>query len=278
MQALGTVKASIAASTYGYTTQQIQAICAEAASAATDILYARSGRVFTGVCGPVTVRPVARPAGIDQRAWLGGGGAWGLGSAWGAVSWYGLGTGGVVSHFGTSDAPPEVPLGNYPVLDLVQVKIDGVIIPTDEYELRDYRTLVRLRPNASATPTERWGWPTSQVGDLPDTEPGTFSVTYTYGQDPGSGGRLACKKMAELLALPSFGVQSHLPTRVTSIQRQGVSAAVADVEDLLSKGLLGIYEVDSWLETVNPTHASRQSVVWSPDLGRPRRQATPSTS
>jgi hypothetical protein len=164
------------------------------------------------------------------------------------------------------------------VRSIVLVKIDGVVIPSSEYELRDYRTLVRIRPTASFVPTERWGWPTSQIGDLPDTEPGTFSVTYTYGQDPGAGGRRACRKLAEVLAIPDFGGPSQFPGRVTSVQRQGISAVVADVEDLIKAGHIGIPEVDQWLATVNPTKATRQSVVWSPDIGRPRRQATTTTS
>ena len=101
-------------------------------------------------------------------------------------------------------------------------------------------------------------------------------MTYTFGQDPGSMGRLACKKLAEYLALPQFGDSTHYPQRVTSFTRQGVSAAVVDVMDVLSKKALGIWEVDSWLLRVNPTKATRQSAVWSPDTGRQRRQQYPS--
>ena len=40
--------------------------------------------------------------------------------------------------------------------------------------------------------------------------------------------------------------------------------------------MLGIYECDVFLESVNPHKLQRQSQVWSPDLGRNRRTATPS--
>jgi hypothetical protein len=208
----------------------------------------------------------------------GGGGGWGVGSYSGSISWFGLGIGGVVTRFGTASAPPEIPLDNYPVTGIIEVKIDGVVIPPDEYELRNGRTVVRLRTSASANPTERWGWPTSQVGDLPDTENGTFSITYTYGQDPGDGGRLAAVKLAEYLVLPSFGGVTDFPTRVTDVTRQGISAKVTDAIDLLNKGTTGIYAVDLWLKSVNPSDARRQSVAWSPDRGRPRRAQSPTTS
>jgi hypothetical protein len=51
---------------------------------------------------------------------------------------------------------------------------------------------------------------------------------------------------------------------------------VVDVMDVLSKKALGIWEVDSWLLAVNPTKATRQSAVWSPDTARQRRQQYPS--
>lgn len=255
------------------TEAQIDALCAESAAAASEILYLRSGKLFTGIAGPVTVRPIARPSDIDSRTWLGTGG-WGWSEGWGSASYYGMGAGPVASHYGVSYLP-EVDLGDYPIHEILQVKIDGVVIPSDEYELRDFQRLARLRTSASATPTERWGWPTAQIYDLPDTETGTFSITYTYGTDPGEGGRRAARKLAEMIVLPDFGDTTAFPTRVQSIQRQGITATVASVEDLLRNGQLGIYDVDVWLSTVNPQRATRQSAVWSPDVGRPRRTARP---
>jgi hypothetical protein len=256
----------------------ITAICAESATMATDILYELSGSQFTGECGPVTIRPVARPKNVDARAFLADGGAWGFGAAWGSTSWYGLGEGNVVTHFGDS-APPELPLGVFPVRTVLQVKIDGVVIPgpydpatqTGEWELRDFKTLVRIRPTASSVPTERWGWPVNQIGDLPDTQEGTFSVTYTYGQDCGVGGRRSAKLLAETFALPQFGDSSLIPQRVTSLNRQGITAVVVDPIDILNKGMTGIYAVDAWLLAVNPTKARHQSVAWSPDIAKVRR-------
>jgi hypothetical protein len=247
-----------------------RSIAVDAVNAASEILYIRSGRVYTGVCGPVTIRPVARPINQEGRLWLGGGGVLGGGASWGAVSWYQMGVGSTINHFGDS-TPPELPLPDYPVLDIVEVKIDGVVIPSNEYRLDDYRTLIRMRPTASSTPTERWGWPTAQIDDLPDTEEGTFSITYTFGQDPGVMGRLAARKLAEFIALPAFGQTDNYPNRMTNLTRQGVTVQVADAIDLLSKGSLGITEVEEWLTTVNPGKNIRQATVWSPDIAKARR-------
>lgn len=249
-------------------------ICAEAALAASEILYELSGRIFSGECGPVTVRPLSRPTDVDSRyAFFGGNGyntSWGYANQYDSVP-------GVCSHYGQLN-PPEIDLGAYPVTSVTLVKIDGVVIPAAEYELRDYKRLLRLRPTAASVPTERFGWPTGQIQDLPDTQPGTFSVTYLYGQPAPAAGQLAAKKLAEYLALPQLGDNTKYPRRTQTVTRQGVTAQVSNPMDILRAGQLGIYEVDSFLLAVNPKKNQRQAAVWSPDLARPRRQANPSTS
>lgn len=246
-------------------------MCQQAARAASDILYELSGRMFTGACGPVTIRPVSRPTDGDFRGSLG---SMGYFSSWGScgvgASSYGFGETGARSHYGCSN-PPEIELGVYPVTTITEVKIDGVVIPADEYLLADFRTLVRMLPAADAPATQRYGFPTCQRLDLPDTEPGTFSVTMLYGQPPPAGGVAAALALAEFLILPSLGDCSKFPTRVTNITRQGVSAQVASVMDIVKDGKTGVYPADLWLMSVNPNKLARPAAVWSPDTGRPRR-------
>ena len=76
---------------------------AQMASVASEVLYALSARQFTGACGPVVDRPLARPTDIDTR--FGHRGmpngymtAGQFGAAWGVA------TGGL-NHYGTT-APP----------------------------------------------------------------------------------------------------------------------------------------------------------------------------
>jgi hypothetical protein len=193
----------------------------------------------------------------------------------GFASAYGSFNPAVVAHYGSLE-PPSIELP-YPVTEVIQVKIDGEVIPADEYELRDFKTLVRIRPSGSTIPVARFGWPTSQIMDLPDTEPGTFSITYMYGIGPPAMGQIAALKLAEYLIMPLLGDTLHYPQRVTSMARQGVTAMITDVLDLVrqTKGV-GIWEVEVFINAYNPNRNQRQAAVWSPDLGRNRRTATPS--
>jgi hypothetical protein len=128
-----------------------------------------------------------------------------------------------------------------------------------------------MLPTPDATPTEMYGWPTCQQLELPDTQPGTFSVTYTYGADPPTPGILAAKVLAGELALAMAQLDNALPQRVTSVNRQGVTVAVVDAMDFLKTGNTGLYEVDLFIKAYNPHGARRYPRVWSPDRGRARR-------
>lgn len=239
-----------------------------AAEVATEVLYNLSGQQFSGDCGPVVVRPISRPTDADTRGLVsrlpaGYIAVWGWSSAWGQPA------SGAASHYGSA-LPPEVELGAYPVTLIVRVKIDGEVIPPSEYYLQDRRKLIRRRPYAAAEPTARYGWPTTQIMDLPDTEPGTFSVTYKYGTPPPATGVLAAKRLAQQLTLNLVGEDSVIPQRYTSINRAGETIQAVDVMDFFEKRLTGIYEVDLFLRTFNPSGAIRRPLAWSPDVGRPR--------
>jgi hypothetical protein len=177
------------------------------------------------------------------------------------------------------DTAPYIELYDFPVTEIVEVKIDGTVIPPDEYELRENKWLIRMLPYQGAKATARWGWPVSQTQYFPDTQEGTFSVTYMFGQDCGSGGRMACKSLAENLALPFLGDENGYPDRVTTITRQGVTAQIASVIDVMSKGgPTGLRTVDMWLRSVNPSGLMKKPLVFSPDTARNQRQQFPSST
>jgi hypothetical protein len=255
------------------TDEQVDAMCADAAQAASEVLYNLSGKQFTGNCGPVTIRPVARPENADTRAWVFQGGGWGYG--WGASMIGNLGMPPVVSLY-AEDLPPYIELYDYPVNRILEVKINGVVIPPIEYELREFKWLIRKLPTPSYVATEMWGWPTSQVQYLDDTEENTFSVTYEFGQDPGVMGRMACKAMAENILSPLLGDANKYPERLTTVTRQGVTAQIASVIDIMKNGGTGIRTVDQWILSVNPQKLRKRPVVSSPDIGRNSRQQFPS--
>lgn len=240
-----------------------------AARFASEILYSLSGRQFSGLARTYC-RPVARPEGWDARSWgagtfssywdsWGGGFSMGYGAASAPALGYHLG-----AHY-----PAEVAL-NYPVQYIESIKIDGTTIPPDEYRVDDYRLLVRTKPTAGATPTARSGWPHWQALWLPDTEEQTFSVTYWYGAAPPQAGVTAAEVFATELALDMVGADNRLPARITTITRQGETAAVTDSLESLQQGWTGIPICDYFIFANNPHRLARRGSVWSPDTGRVR--------
>jgi hypothetical protein len=258
----------------GLQSGQLEAICAEAATAASEALYRMSGKQFTGECGPVTARPVSRPTDLDLRGW-GRLSPMGFFSSAGPASSYGTAMPGVVSSYGRKDAP-EISFP-FQINSITEVMIDGEVIPPDEYELRAGHVLVRLRIAADAVPTARYGWPTSQIPDLPLTELGTFGVTFMFGTAPPASGQLAARALALFLALPQLGDSTHYPHRVSQVTRQGVAVQVASALDLLKSGQTGIWEVDMFLRAFNPHCLQAKASVWSPDVSPVKRQATVTT-
>ena len=102
--------------------------------------------------------------------------------------------------------------------------------------------------------------------------PADIEITYTYGSEPPVMGKMVAKRLAtELLKSWNGHSDCALPERVTSISRQGVSYTLLDSQDFLEEMRLGIYEIDLFLKTVNPNKAQKRSKVFSPDVSRARR-------
>lgn len=99
-------------------------------------------------------------------------------------------------------------------------------------------------------------------------------ITYTYGAEPPPLGRLAAKTLAIEFAKLWKGEDCALPQRVTNISRQGISYTVLDPQDFVDELRTGMYTVDLFLKSVNPDKARARSRVFTPDLPRARR-ATP---
>jgi len=241
------------------TASQLDLACQQAS----DILYMLSGRQYPGLCER-TFRPMSRPVSWTMSEWssyfesLSGNN---YSATWGTC-WGG--------YHDTCRNPPQIDLGVFPLREIIQVKVDGELIPADEYRIDNNRLLVRVRPTADFTPTARWGWPTCQDLELPDTEVGTFSVDAKYGMEPPSSGVAAAAALAGELALSHASQPNRLPARLTSITRQGVSMAVMDPMQFLDKGLTGVYEADVFIRATNPQQQRRRPRVYSRDVGYSR--------
>lgn len=102
--------------------------------------------------------------------------------------------------------------------------------------------------------------------------PCNVEVTYTYGFPVPTAGKMAARTLAmEFAKLWAGDDDCALPQRVTSISRQGVSYTLLDSQDFIDDLRTGLYAVDLFLKTVNPDKARRKSKVFSPDVPRARR-------
>lgn len=238
---------------------------AAVAAVTTEILWAITGRRF-GVC-PVTVRPCKAPCDTYGRRpaypYVGGAGAGSFSPALVDGAWIN-GCGQCVTDCGCGPLCEVVLPG--PVDQIIAVRLDGDVVPAAGYRVDDHRRLVR---------TDGECWPYCQHLDQPDTEPGTFSVTYGLGIPVPAAGRYAAGVYACELIKACVGEACRLPRRVTQVTRQGVTWQLLDPFEFLENGLTGLYEVDAWVKAVNPDGLSRAARVYSPDVRPPRRTTWP---
>jgi hypothetical protein len=235
-------------------------VTAEAVALATEVVWALSGRQF-GLC-EVTLRPCRRDC--ADVPWPAGGYAEWAGTSWLSPSlvgglWFNITCGRCTSGCScTSVSEIALPA---PVHSVVQVKIDGVVVSGGEYRLDDNRLLVLLGAD----------WPSCNDLNLPDTEPGTWSVTARYGVDVPVGGSWAVGELACELVRARNGEDCRLPRNVTQLIRQGATLQFPSSQDLIRDGLTGLYLVDQFVATWNPGGLRRRSGVYSVDQPPHRR-------
>ncbi len=237
--------------------------------AASQVLFELGGRQHAGLSQPITVRPSGEGCGCWpwNETWH----SWGQ-FQWGLWTWgWDIGRWGCGPKSTGCDPLSQVQLAGYPVRQIVQVKINGEILDPDEYRLDGDRFLVRERdpdrPNAML-----W-WPGCQIRDLPDTENGTFAVTYRYGADPPEMGKQAAAALACELwkATPAGGGECALPAGVTRSVRQNVtierSLFAQWTRNANGAWAVGIPAVDTYLNTYNPGGLRRPATISSPWVG-----------
>lgn len=153
----------------------------------------------------------------------------------------------------------ELPLT--PVRRIVEVVVDGEVVPPEEYVLQNRRTLVRCHGS----------WPhwTSPCDD--------FTVTYLHGRRPPVGGaKMAGRLALEFAKACKPGQDCRLPSslqNVASVQQEGVSQTfvVTDAVAALDAGLTNLPDVDLWVRTVNGGADRPAKVLTAGMLGANRR-------
>lgn len=104
-------------------------------------------------------------------------------------------------------------------------------------------------------------------------EPRGITVDYSYGMMPPMAGVLAATTLAnELLILMGEGSdmsQCRVPERVRSVSREGISFDMIDPQEFMDDGRTGIWEIDLFIRTANPSRAKKQPRLLS--ASDPRR-------
>jgi len=234
-----------------------------AVASATEILWALSGRRF-GTC-QVTLRPCRRSC-YPGQYWSSYGAPWPGPSVFGyGQGWFDLQCGDCIGTCSCSRVfQIELPA---PVSSIVSVKIDGTPMVTGgaAYRVDDNRFLVR---------TDGQDWPLCNDLSKDDTQAGTWSVTALYGEDIPALAQPAVGQMACEILKSMAGQDCMLPAGLTQLVREGVTISYPDIGALWKQGRTGLYLVDAFLSTTNPSGLRRRAKTYRVDGPSYRRAGT----
>lgn len=235
-----------------------------AVAAASEILDGLSGRRF-GLCN-VTLRP-CRTECLDGRMYDDylpfNGSLWPDGYGWSGSWWLDQVCGSCTAGCSCAEVS-EFRLPS-PVHQILEIKLDGTPMVTGAYRVDNNRLVVR---------TDGQRWPRCNNLNLADTEPGTWSVTATFGEPVPDAGKLAMGELACEITKAARGQDCRLPPGVTQLVRQGVTIQYPDVGQLLKDGRTGLYLVDLFLSAYNPHGLKQRSRFYSVDKPTVRRAGT----
>lgn len=228
---------------------------------AAELVWRLSGRRF-GLC-EVTLRPCRRSC-ADPNPAAGAAGAAPFTPFIRDGQWYNARCGCVTDCSCTELCELALPA---PVHDIVEITLDGDVVPAESYRVDNHRMLVR---------TDGDCWPLCQDLGAAVGEPGAFAVTYRWGIPVPPGGQYAAGVYAcELLKACTGEGHCRLPKRVQQITREGVTMAFIDPMRFLADGLTGVPETDQWIVAVNPNGLRGRSRVYSVDHPPARRTTWP---
>ena len=221
----------------------------DAIMAASSVLFSMSGLRFSGLWSTTeqyTCETTGAPTGCSYDPGMGGYWNPSLG-----VYTYVLGRPPGLRRSGPGG---DIRLNMRPVREITEVMVDGEVVDPSQYVLLN-KAIFRSAAGAS------WGLCSSPL------------ITYTYGVTPPAIGKLAARRLADEFVKMYNGEECALPSNTTSVARQGITISVFDPQDFFDKGLVGIYEVDMFLKTINPSRAANRPRVFSPDFPRPYRRS-----
>lgn len=143
-----------------------------------------------------------------------------------------------------------------PVGRVDEVKVDGVVIAQENYQIQNGNLLVWM--GGGDCP-----FPPTQDMSLPDTEVGTFSVTMMNSYPVDDHGAYAAGVLAMEFAKACIGNKKcRLPGGTRNVTRAGVSFEI--IAGSFPDGWTGISEVDTFIGVWNPRNRIQPTGVWSP--------------
>lgn len=236
---------------------------------ATYIIWAATGRQY-GLC-EMTVRPCGRQCEGCSAGWF-----WDGFGTWTPYIWNGQwhncwcgssGPGGCC----TCDPDCQVYLPG-PVYSVTGVRVNGESLPVSgdggfNYFVLDKQWLIRVD-------TEEC-WPDCSDQNLAPGDPNAFEVTYLRGLPVPNVLVRAVGMYACEYAKACLGQPCQLPSRATNISRQGVSISMVDINDVLERGLTGVWQVDQLIMMINPHGIKGRPRFYSPDLPEGRQITYP---
>ena len=240
---------------------------ASAALIATEVLWNRTKRQF-GTC-TIALRPCRKSCfpswpWIPQSGWNDLTGASYPFPALVGGQWMNIACGSCGNDCScTSISEVRLP---YPVAEVLEVKVDGAVLPPASYRVDNFHLLVRL---------DGQEWPLCNDLNLDDTEENTWSVTAAYGTAVPEMGKLAAGELAVEIAKRCVGAGGcKLPTAtVQQVTRQGVTKVFFDNDRAFKRGRVGLYYSDLFISTYNPLNTGTAS-IFDIDGSRARRVNT----
>lgn len=215
--------------------------------ATSSLLALTNNRV--GTC-PITIRPCppVKPCGCVWQPYMGEGGVW----------YNGCPCGSQCAPLSEIDVPG--PVG---YIDLFLINGVPVDLASGDWRMDNGHLLVWQGLGPSPVPS-------IQNLNLPDTEPGTWSITYSKSYPVQADAKIAVAYLAMEFAKACRSKKCALPRGVTSVVRSGVSFTIE--AGLFPGGLTGLEMVDQFiLKWVPPGSPSRTAVVFDPRRMPPRR-------
>jgi hypothetical protein len=228
------------------------------------VVWAATGRQF-GLC-ELTVRPCGRQcANCPNGFYWDGQGTWipyVFNGIW-KNCWCGSDPGCC-----TCDPECQVYLPG-PVHSILNVVVDSTSLPASggAYFVLDQQWLVRVDTAAC--------WPTCGDQNVAPGADGAFEVTYLRGREVPTALAAATSSLACEYAKACLGLPCRLPSRISSLSRQGVSINMVDINDILKNGLTGLWELDQLILAYNPGGLKGRTRFYSPDLQEGRQVTWP---